>query len=303
MTRNSQEQRLATFVDRVKEMNMFQRFLDPELGEKPIMFIWGQGGYGKSSLLSRMLQECNQRTMKKSQILWSNSDKPDYLSAMRKIRDDLGSEHFLEFNDKVNYFTKEGYELRNNYQVTVLLKADGKVEVGNGMNLEGGSQVTNMAGVLIQDLKLVVPRPDKEIHEDQRMKELTTTFLFCLNRLASAQAPVVIFMDAVEKMTLSTSEWVWEQLLKRACENELPHVRFVMLGRVGPSLENGNVYLMMEKAELGPLGLSDIEQYLRVKGVREDLCSPLALMLHGVSKGFPLQVAAQADEFLNNWKG
>ena len=78
------ERRLAEFVDREAEMDLFCRMLDT--GERPVIVVEGEGGVGKSSLLARMVHECALRTLRKSEIVWTDTRRHDYLAVMRKVR-------------------------------------------------------------------------------------------------------------------------------------------------------------------------------------------------------------------------
>ncbi|HEY1384097.1 MAG TPA: hypothetical protein VGF43_10800, partial [Dongiaceae bacterium] len=135
------EQLLAEFVDREDEMARFGTMLDD--ATRGLMVVWGEGGVGKSSLQAKMKHELARRQVRKAEIVWTDTYAHDYLAIMRKLRDDLGVEHFKAFTDLVNYFTVPQYNL------TINLEGAAKVSVLEGAKIEG-STVGDIAGVVIK---------------------------------------------------------------------------------------------------------------------------------------------------------
>lgn len=284
-----QERRLDEFVDRVTEMNRFQEIL--EKGDKPIMVVWGDGGLGKSSLLARMIHECALRQLRKAEVVWSDTRNHDYLAIMRKIRDDVGLACFSGFTELVNYYTVPEYKLT----ITV----NGSVKVGEGMVLNN-STVENMAGVLIKDSMFVVPRSDMNIPENQRMIGLTDRFLENLVTALSTEIqnpPLVIFFDAIEKMSEKTYKWLWCELLDAVSTRSMENVRFVLCGRKQPQLELDKLDLglsrLVEEAELKPLEHAHVMEYLGKRGMEQDVRIADLLML--ATKGNTREVAVYVD--------
>src|SRR5687767_14589140 len=107
---------LEEFVDRAAEIERFRSML--ETSDRPILFIWGDSGVGKTSLLAKMIHECSLRKIRKSEVGWSKTRNYDYVGIMRKIRDDVGAHYFNEFTRLVNRFTgAESEEIRVNLTV------------------------------------------------------------------------------------------------------------------------------------------------------------------------------------------
>src|SRR5437899_1373873 len=127
-----------------------------DVDDVSIMVVTGDGGIGKSSLLARMMHECAQRKLRRADVVWTETRSHDYLAIMRKIRDDVGVESFHAFTDLVNYFTVPRYELSIN--VTGVRS----IEVARGAAIEG-STVGDIAGVIIKDSMLTIPRTDMAI--------------------------------------------------------------------------------------------------------------------------------------------
>jgi GTPase SAR1 family protein len=280
------EQLLAEFVDREDEMARFASMLEDNT--RGLMVIWGDGGVGKSSLQARMKHELANRSIRKAEIGWTDTYCHDYLAIMRKLRDDLGVEHFQPFTDLVNYFTVPEYKL------TVNVEGAGKTAVLQGATIESSS-IGDVASIVIKDLMLVAPRADKEVPEAERLTRLTAAFVPCL-AAATAKEPCVVFFDAVEKMTADTERWVWGELLSRSRDGQLPNIKFVLCGRKEPQLDR-TWNRACEVKQLRPLEREHVIIYLGKRGVVESR-EQLADLLLVVSKGNLLNLATYVDGYL-----
>jgi hypothetical protein len=265
------ERRLAEFVNRDDEMTTFRNTL--ETGDPLILAFWGGGGLGKSSLLQRMIHECARRRLRKAEVIWTDTRNRDYLEIMRIIRDDVGPGFFNKFTDLVNYLTVPQYELN--------IKIDNvqSIEVAKNAQIED-STVGDIAGVIIKDSMLVIPRPDMAIPEPERLARLTDCFVECFAEALSSGPPLVVFFDGVEKMSPNTRKWVWGELLGGVRDGRLQNVRFVLCGREEPPQDlDRDLQLILEDVELKPLGLEHIIGYLEKRGVDENLCEDLAMII------------------------
>ncbi|HEY1385403.1 MAG TPA: hypothetical protein VGF43_17390, partial [Dongiaceae bacterium] len=182
------------------------------------------------------------------------------------------------------------------YNLTINLEGAAKVSVLEGARIEG-STVGDVAGVVIKDLMLVAPRADKEIPEAERLTRLTAVFAPCL-AAATAQAPCVVFFDAVEKMTADTERWVWGELLGRSRDGQLPNIKFVLSGRKEPQLDR-TWNRACEVKQLRPLERQHIVIYLEKRGVTAEGREQMADVLLIASKGNLLNLATLVDAYLN----
>lgn len=285
------ERRLAEFVNRSDEINAFINILDT--GEPPIMIVWGHGGVGKSYLLSKMIHECAHRGLHKAEVFWTDTRNYDYLAIMRKLRDDIGVQYFYSFTDLVNYYTVPQYELR--------VSVEGSVNVANNATIEN-SNTGDIAGVVIKDLMIPKPRSDIAVPEDEKLTRLTDEFISNLNLALQEYAsdkPLIVFMDAVEKMSEDTRNWIWDELFGSVRDGRLPNIRLVLCGRQEPPDDfDREVLQLIEEAELKPLEHKHIIEYLEKRGIEENLRDALATMLIVNTEGNPLQLANSVDAFL-----
>jgi len=283
------ERRLAEFVNRDDEIRAFCNIL--EAGDPLILALWGGGGLGKSSLLARMIHECALRRLRKAEVIWTDTRNHDYLAIMRKIRDDVGPSFFNKFTGLINYFTVPQYKLN--------IKVDNvqSIEVAKNAQIEG-STVGDIAGVIIKDSMLVIPRSDMAVPEPERLARLTDSFVECFTVALSSGPPLVVFFDSVEKMTQDTRKWVWSELLGGVRDGRLQNVRFVLCGREEPPQDlDRDLQLILEEVELKPLALDHIIEYLEKRGVDENLCEDLAMMLMGPTQANPLRIANEVDKY------
>lgn len=280
------EYRIAEFVDRVEEMKRFCEFLEKRT--KPIIYVSGSGGIGKSSLLARMLHECSLRQIMKASVGWTDTHNYDYLALMRRLRDDLGAEHFTSFTSLVNAYYDE------NVKVDLSVSASGNISVA------AGAQITNatvgaIAGVVIRDCMFIIPRRDLGVSENERMFRLTEAFLSDLRMLAESK-PIVLFFDAVEKMATETNAWMWGALMTPVRDGLIEKLLCVHFGQVRPNLDR-EMSRAVEYTELGPLGLADIEEYLAKREVKCAAPHELATFILAVTAGLPIEVANKVDLF------
>jgi len=278
---------LDEFVDREAEL---ARFLEMLSAEGPgIMVVWGDGGVGKSTLLSRITHEIAQRDGQKSEVVWTETRNHDYLAVMRKIRDDVGVEWFVPFTDLVNYFTVPQYKLN------VSVEGGAKISVGQGMDITR-SQTGDIAGVLIKDVMLTEARADMHISQTERVSRLTDSFLKCLAS-AVANEPLVVLFDAFEKMSEETETWVWQELLTAVRDGRLGNIKLVLCGRKEPELDRSWTFVA-NIAQLRPLTREHLVKYLEKRGVAESGREQLAEMLLIVTHGNMLELATHVDAYL-----
>lgn len=285
------ESRLAEFVDRSAEMRLFMEILD--VGDPPVMVVTGGGGLGKSSLLARMIHECALRDLRRSEIVWTETRNHDYLDIMRRVRDDLGPRPFNVFTDLVNYYTVPQYRL--------VVAVEGNVRVAEGAEFVDTS-TGDIAGVIIKDSMISIPRSDLAVPEDEKRERLTDAFIAAFADVLRAQPrekPIVLFLDATEKMTSETRKWVWGELLQAMSDGRLVNLRVVLCGREGlPDDLSLELRRIVEEAPLRPLELEHVEEYLEKRGIDAANRPALALMLMASSEGNPLKIASNVDAFL-----
>jgi AAA ATPase-like protein len=293
------ERRLNEFVDREAEVGRFCEMLNS--AGKRILFVWGASGLGKSSLLARMIHECAVRKVTKAEVTWTDTRPHDYMGVMRKIRDDILSTFraipeepelpapFSPFTDLINHFTVEHHVL------TVKVEGGNSISVARNASFKDAN-VGDIAAVLVKDVMLNTARPDMAIPEAERLARLTDRFLLDLGGVVAAQ-PLVVFLDAVEKMSPDTAKWLWGELLAAVRDDRLGKVVFVICGQNKPDLDRdweGSV----ERTELQPLGRAHIIDYLAKRGVEEAGRELLAEAFLANTEGKISEIAKWVDRLM-----
>lgn len=296
--REKRERLLGQFVDRSAEMALFQQVLDGD--DLPAMVVTAESGMGKSALLMRMVHECALRHLIKAELEWTSIDVLDCLTTLRRLRDALGVDHFSAFTDLVNYYTDASYHPR--LEININLQG-GSMQVAHDAKISG-STTGDIAGVVLRDNNFNIQRSDIGVPDGVRRERLTQRFLEALAAL-SRDAIAVVFFNATEKMSESTYQWLWGQLLKPLVDGVLPNVRVVLLGQRPPPgrADLGDLAELIALAELKPLGLVDIDAYIakRAEGIAqisEETRQGLAKMLLVVTRGRPADVASAMDLYL-----
>lgn len=287
------ERRLHEFVDRRMELQDFCSMLERD--DRPILAISGDTGIGKSSLLARFVHECALRHVVKVEIDCSSTRFSTYLAVMRKVRDDLGVEHFTALTDLINFFFND-----KPYHLQVNVSTSGSIAVSQNVGtVEAGAVV---AGVVIRDSMFVLPRQDLSVGEEERLAKLTDRFLADFERFLT-RTPVVVFFDHLEKATNETRKWIWGELLGALAAGRLTGARFVLCDRDPPKLEEelSRIRDLVQGATLQPLGLPDITEYVARRdefGMNEDERRTMAMVLLGATRGIPGNVATQVDSYV-----
>jgi len=280
---------LKQFVDRVREVAEFQNMLKGS--GVCVMCIQGSGGMGKSLLLGRMMEECAAHGVKWVYVEWEDSRKYNYLDTMRSIRDQTGKNVLFQlFNDQVNSYMVPEYTLR------IQLEA-GTIE--NVHILEGGeiqqSNVTVHVGHTfeIKDLNVSVPRRDRDLTKIDF--KLTEAFMPCL-RAVTAEFPLIVFLDALEKADGPTLTWIGKEFLTRARDQEVNNLFVVLASRQRFELDP-SFFDCSAVYDLRPLQREHVRDYLARRGL-PNVPDPLVDFALSVTKGEPLQLAKEFDAFL-----
>jgi hypothetical protein len=294
--------RLAQLVDREDEIRHFFSMLDDPDWARPVMFISGEGGMGKSSLLFRMIHECSVRGLRKAEVFWTDIHNHDYLSIMRKIRDDVGAGQFSDFTTLVNRFFTD-----RSIRFDVKVEAQGSV--AEGASFGPDAHIGKIAGVVFEPGAIVIkdemhtrPRGDLEITEADRVAQMTDQFIKDLDA-AAANSRVVVFFDAVEKATEVTHRWLWGGLFESLDQGRLRNTQFIVSGRNPPAIED-RLRLLVDEERLGPLKQQHINEYLnRLQINLPDTARKLVVdTIWVATRGNPLQIANYAGQLSRMWK-
>ena len=280
---------LKYFVNRTREMGEFERMLIN--ADVRLLCLHGPGGMGKSVLLGKMLQVCNERNINTVYIQWETDRSYNYLDIMRQMRDQTGPDTLFQlFNDKVNFFTNPEYKLR--------IQVDGG-SIGDVHVLDNGeiqqSNVTVHVGhtVEIKHQQLKLDRSDAEAARIPF--QITEVFVPCLKALAQNN-PLVVVLDGMEKPDASTQAWIWNEFLPLMRDQVVSKLFVILAGRE-KFVPDPSYFDCSRVLELRPLGPNDVEDYVHRRGVAQCSADFLNLILAG-TEGEPLKVGVMLDMFM-----
>lgn len=283
---------LADFVDRNQQLADFVQLTEKRGG---ILCLWGPGGIGKSTLVSRLTEECNLRHMQWVHVEWRDSRLYGYLDFMRRVRDETQKELFFSFNDVVNFYTVPQYRLKIEAACSPI--GNVKVEIGDVSNSEVEIQVGHK--IVVRDLMLQAQRPDQGVSENTVMIEVTNAFFRCLAECIR-KAKLVIFCDAMEKADSRMTAWLCGELLTRIRDGELTNLLVVLAAREPLPIDPSFAQFAVEH-QLQGLDTCHVLEYLEKKGVSDgDL---LAEFLATEYNGNPLRIASSVNAFLRGRVG
>jgi hypothetical protein len=247
---------------------------------------------GKSVLLGKMLQHCNDRGLNSAYIQWTLDRSYNYLDIMRQIRDQTGPDTLFQFfNDKVNFFTNPEYKLK--------IQVEGS-SISDVHILENGeirqSNVTVHVGhtVEIKDLQFKLERSDAEAARIPF--QLTEAFIPCLKALVLAN-PFVLFLDGMEKADASTKKWILDEFLP-LIRDQVVNKSFAVLGGREKITLDPSYFDCSRVFELKPLGRSDVEDYVHRRGLAHCSADFLSLVLANSNGGEPLQIGFLVDNYI-----
>jgi len=284
---------LKQFVDRAKEFTVFEKMLGSPVIR--IMCFHGPGGIGKSVLVSRMINECENRGLRWVYIEWEDSRRYNYMDVMRKIRDETEPSLFQLLNDRVNFYTVPEYNLK----IPIEGGAIENVEVLSGGEIkQSGVSVQVGHKVEIKDLMINIQRPDRDVTENEIIIGCTHAFMPCL-KAVTGDKPLTIFLDALEKADERTLDWIKNELLEWVRDEEVPNLFIVLSGRKPFELDS-SFFEISDEYELQPLEASDILEYLDKRGLERD--NNWADFIHHTFKGNPKEIAMSIDSFIRSKK-
>jgi hypothetical protein len=267
-----------------------------ETRQKPVMYVWGATGLGKTSLFYRLVKECEERELRKSILIWTDTRRHDYVDIMCKIKNDLGADTFKPFADEIN-------SLAGAPESNLSSPDAGNHESAPEIQTSGLS----MENVPSIKASAIVPMSDMAAIERSRMIRLTDLFIDDLGKVL-VSAPLVVLFDGVEKMPADTSTWFREELLQAVSDGRLPNICFLLCAQNKPDF-GGIMNQIIEEAELQPLQIEDVVEFLAKRSEAENLGAAVNAVRRAIANiilknthGKPNDVATQVDAFITDCK-
>lgn len=289
----------AEFVDRQIALTSFRDMISGARRAKPILVISGPSGMGKSFLLLRLAQECQQAGIRCALIDFDSRLAVDYQVILRKIREALGEEHFLRFNDELNRWTSPQYrsQLDINIRHSGPRSGTGSVRIGDQASIQG--PIAGGDVVIIPDLQLVNMRSDLE-EDPRRMQDALTQHFLAELQQAVTQQKLVCFFDNADRAEPTVAAWLMSQVLEPM--TQWPTFQTVIATADHPDrlpeVTERRMLYHMEVSELQVFTIQDVKDYLVRRQIPPEGLDTVSEFLHGESKGRPQELASIVDRFV-----
>jgi hypothetical protein len=275
------------FVNRER---ICQSFLDMLVGrsEKQIMMIQAPGGMGKSWLIAKLKHDCSRQSPHIPQVVvdFKDGQAHNYLSIIRRARDDFGAAHFNQLTLAINAVTGHHINLQVAAEISSTITAPLENVSGGEINIAGGN--------VIRDNFFLV-QADSE-YTRQEIEAQVTEIFFDVLRGVLPLGPVAFFFDTYEKAPEASRRWIEGNLLYQIREGRLPHALAVFAGREVPELDDLWKYCVV-RPKLDALREEDVVTYLHEKRGLKNLD---ARTLYQVTKGKPQLLGVLADNAASN---
>ena len=271
------------FTGRGSELQQFDAKLK-SYREKPVWFLEGVGGVGKSELLKTFRQVCRERSLPCAYLDLSADSCLSEAGLLNEIAKELGPTDFP-------YFRKvyDSLEKLEKAQRTITDLAEGVMKTGSL-----GASVTPVGGA-VDHLKQRVGgwmgRKEAELLADSS-ERLFATFTSDLNRYASEEGrelPVVLMLDTYEQASPVQQDVI--RHLALFCDYGCKRVLFIVAGRDKPEWEDFDPSLI-DGQGLDDLPEGEAEEYLNKRRITDQSLRERILRL---TKCFPFFLRMACD--------
>lgn len=272
------------FVDRTKQFLGFQKMLARET-PKAIMLIEAPAEMGKTWLIQRMRHHCHQYDVPVMHVDFRDRQAHDYLSLVRRARDQLGARYFNPLTEAINRFTS--------LDISIALESTRPagpvdVRVGDISDVSGG-EIIVAGGDVIKDNQFYI-QADSDMTRRAAEIRINDAFFACLATLLAEGSAVFLF-DSFENVTPEADDWLRDHLLLRMSEGQLPNALAIIAGRnipvLGPTLQP-----LVAKTGLESFSEEHVREYILERRGIEGLDVETIVKTSG---GFPGLLAKMAD--------
>lgn len=272
------------FVNRTKQFLGFQKMLARDT-PKAIMLIEAPAEMGKTWLIQKMRHHCQQNDVPVMHVDFRDRRAHDYLSLVRRARDQMGARYFNHLTETINKFTS----LDVNIAVESTRPA-GPVDlsVGDISDISGG-EIIIAGGDVIKDNEFHI-QADSEMARRAAEMRINDAFFACLDALLK-KGPLVFLFDSYKDATPEAQNWLRDHLLFRMGEGQLPDALIIIAGRETPKL-GPELKPLVAKTGLALLSEEHVREYIMERRKIEGLDLETIFKTCG---GFPGLLAKMAD--------
>ncbi|HET6456719.1 MAG TPA: ATP-binding protein, partial [Armatimonadota bacterium] len=266
------------FTGRGRELEQFDAKLK-SYREKPVWFLEGVGGVGKSELLKTFRQVARQRSLPCAYVDLSADSCLSEAGLLNEITKELGETDFPSFRQVYRRIEK-----LEKAEKTAADFAEGVLDAGK-LVPKGGA----VAGYLKDKVTGSFRGADVEVLGD-RSNRLFDAFTGDLERYAHEEgrrAPVILMFDTYEQASVVQDDVI--RHLALFCDRRCKRVLFIIAGRDKPEWEDFDSALIDDQ---GLDNLPEAEEYLDKRGITDPALRERILKL---TKCFPFFLRMACD--------
>jgi hypothetical protein len=278
------QQRLSHFVDRSTELKAFQSFLASR--DKTLFWIWGCGGTGKSTLLTRCVEECLANQCRIAEV-GGSTRQFEPVDFMVSIVKSIGPRFFLSFS---NVLKDPG--ISNTVRVSI--ESSGDLQVASRAGISN-SQIGSLSGISIEQMNVTLGPSDVRTFQVNQLIRLTDCFVSDLSGLPNDK-DTVFFIDAAERLAQTSVDWIREEIVQNLVDRA-PHIRVAVFSREKPVLDP-SLAPFAEVRELQAVGLDVVREYLQKRRIKQEFLEGATLAIYAATRGNMLMVANDVDNLL-----
>jgi hypothetical protein len=272
------------FVDRTKQFLGFQKMLARET-PKAVMVIEAPAEMGKTWLIQNMRHHCRQNDVPVMHADFRDRQPYDYLSLVRRARDQMGAHYFNPLTEVINKFTS----LDINIAVESARPAGPvDVSVGDISDISGG-EIIIAGGDVIKDNQFHI-QADSDMARRAAEIRINDAFFACLAALQK-EDPVVFLFDSYEDVVPEAEYWLRNHLFLRISEGQLPNTLVIIAGRKCPAL-GPTIKPFVARTGLDLFSKDYVREYIVDRRKIEGLDLETIIKTSG---GFPGLLAKMAD--------
>jgi len=279
------QNRLAIFVDRFAEVEAFRRFLGND--DRTVLWIWADGGVGKTTLLSRLAAEGQATGLRVVELSGAAGRQLEPLDIMLSISGQIGEIQFPEFLDAI-----KNSPLSANLNFD--FKSEGGVRVASGASLRGNT-IDSISGVTIEQVNVSIVAPPISSAHASELLRITDCFLRDLAKIGDNDN-VVVFFDAEERFSVKSRSWLISELIGAAIDH-LNHIKIIVFSREKPAV-NHEWTPFIKIRQLPTVPLTVVREYLEMRRVKQEYLEGAALAIFAYSQGNMLVIAHHVEELL-----
>jgi hypothetical protein len=297
------QRRIDYLVGRRKEIEILldNLSLSSTKGEKKIVFIRGENGMGKTSLMDRFRYLAAEKGFLTGVVDDSHQDTPEVLHALANQFNNAGhalegfKRHYGDYRAKNIEVATDKKTLEEAVQkctASVIRMATNLTGIGPFIDLVDDNQVGEKAKELFGSLNRKLKNKDDVDLIDKPAEALTRSFVKDLSRIISENKnrPVILFFDDFE--TTGNYLDLWLRKLLEGYWGDLPeNVWFVIAGRTG--LNPKWAAFPIRHINLPPLSDDDAAHYLRLHKILNEDTIHVILKRAG---GMPSLLATMASQ-------